>query len=205
MQQLQLAVYLLNLQWSKKAEMKRSRYFGIVAIIYVTSAVFLASCMKGHNNNIVKTTADTCTNVYLAKENDSVLVCLPTAFTPNGDGKNDVYAPIGIYLDSFRSFQMSVYASDTLVYQSTCIDSGWNGTDLNKKKCTGYKYDVRVNVKYPSGKTYSNCTYVFLIPANPINGCIQAFSNDTLLYKFADQFNDTTGQVVYPTSELFCP
>ncbi len=184
--------------------MKRNEHLRICIMCMVVAGL-LTSCIKGRNNPVVKTMTDTCTNVYLAKQNDSVLVCLPTAFTPNGDGKNDIYRPIGAYLDSFLSFQMSIYATDTLIYQSSNIDSGWDGTDVYKRKCTGYRYDVRINIKYPNGKTSSNCTYVFLVPTNPVNGCIQKMNTDALLYKFADQYNDTTGMVVYPTAEFYCP
>gem|GEM_PF-2418912 len=187
-----------------KKQMKKNGPL-IIVMMCVAVATVVTSCIKSGNNPVAKKVTDTCTNVYLVKANDTMLVCLPTAFTPNGDGKNDIYQPIGAYLDSFRNFQMSIYASDTLIYQSNCIDSGWDGTDRNKKRCTGYRYDVHINIKYPNGKISSNCSYVFLVPTNPINGCIQAVNTDTLLYRFADQYNDTTGMIVYPTAEFFCP
>lgn len=52
---------------------------------------------------------------------------LPNAFTPNGDGKNDVYIGNGV-LEGVRSFEMSIWNRwGEMVFQTNDPTEGWNG------------------------------------------------------------------------------
>lgn len=52
---------------------------------------------------------------------------LPNAFTPNGDGKNDVYIGNGV-LEGMRSFEMSIWNRwGEQVFQTNDPGEGWNG------------------------------------------------------------------------------
>jgi|GEM_PF-2333985 len=55
------------------------------------------------------------------------VVVLPTAFTPNNDGKNDIFRP-KVY-DSIRDYRLQVYDRwGKLVFVSRSPESGWDGT-----------------------------------------------------------------------------
>ena len=55
-------------------------------------------------------------------------IFFPNAFTPNGDGKNDVIKVIG-HLDYFRNFSMSMYNRwGQRVFYTEDIYAGWDGT-----------------------------------------------------------------------------
>lgn len=57
---------------------------------------------------------------------DECKLALPTAFTPNGDGKNDTYAPIS--LCDINEFAISIYNRwGALVYYSADALQGWSG------------------------------------------------------------------------------
>ena len=56
---------------------------------------------------------------------------LPNAFTPNGDGKNEVFVGVGL-IEDIRSFQMYVYDRwGQMVFTSTDPNMGWNGRQQN--------------------------------------------------------------------------
>jgi gliding motility-associated-like protein len=56
----------------------------------------------------------------------------PTAFTPDGDGKNDVFRLIGLY----RNINLTLYIYNRwgqMVFESDNIDVGWDGTYMGQK------------------------------------------------------------------------
>lgn len=92
------------------------------------------------NNPIATPTSTTQYIVYGYDENgcqDSAFVtvyvdsdmeeCIPTAFTPNGDGLNDVFRPLCLRLQKIVEF--NVYNRwGELVFTSASADKGWDGT-----------------------------------------------------------------------------
>jgi len=56
---------------------------------------------------------------------------IPTGFTPNGDGKNDVFKPIAIGYESINYFRV-FNRWGQMVYNSTNIEDGWDGTYAGK-------------------------------------------------------------------------
>lgn len=59
---------------------------------------------------------------------------LPTAFTPNGDGQNDLYTPIIPYGQVIR-IEMQIYNRwGNLVFETEDPDINWDGTDMKSGK-----------------------------------------------------------------------
>jgi gliding motility-associated-like protein len=49
----------------------------------------------------------------------------PTAFTPNGDGLNDIFRPKGTFV---RSYRLQIYDSKgSLLFESSNMEEGWDG------------------------------------------------------------------------------
>ncbi|MDP9229818.1 MAG: gliding motility-associated C-terminal domain-containing protein, partial [Bacteroidota bacterium] len=64
-------------------------------------------------------------NVKVFKTNPSIFV--PTAFTPNGDGKNDVIRPVAVGMKTIEYFR--IYNRwGQLVFSTTINGHGWDGT-----------------------------------------------------------------------------
>lgn len=62
-------------------------------------------------------------------------VVLPNAFSPNNDGVNDVFAPIG---DALKTMHLQIFNRwGAMVYESDSSSSGWNGTFNDKEQEIG--------------------------------------------------------------------
>jgi gliding motility-associated-like protein len=71
---------------------------------------------------------------------------IPNAFTPNGDGKNDVFRVLGQYRDI--RFNMYIYDRwGQLIFHSENIDDGWDGTCKNSPCLTG-TYAWLINIDF---------------------------------------------------------
>lgn len=71
---------------------------------------------------------------------------MPTAFTPNGDGLNDVFNVVG----SYRNIEMQLFIYNRwgqMVFQSGNMDEGWDGT-FGNKKCEPDTYAWRANIRF---------------------------------------------------------
>ncbi len=56
---------------------------------------------------------------------------MPNAFTPNGDGTNDIFTGVG-YLDGIRNYRMEIWNRwGEQIFTSTDPKIGWNGTKNN--------------------------------------------------------------------------
>jgi len=67
---------------------------------------------------------------------DQAAFVVPSAFTPNGDGKNDIFRPLAVgyrNLNYFRVFDR--WGNE--VYFSTTLEVGWDGTYRNKEADMG--------------------------------------------------------------------
>jgi len=61
---------------------------------------------------------------------------IPTAFTPNADGKNDILKPLPVGIKTFNYFR--IYNRwGQMVYSTSSFGSGWDGTFGGKEQSTG--------------------------------------------------------------------
>jgi gliding motility-associated-like protein len=76
---------------------------------------------------------------------------VPNVFSPNGDGKNDVFRLLGVTFQSLTEFKVfNRWGAE--VYSTQNINDGWDGTYKGKPADMGvYNYIIRV--AYPDGAT----------------------------------------------------
>jgi gliding motility-associated-like protein len=86
--------------------------------------------------------SDTLTSVVIFGECACSLI-MPTAFTPNGDGHNDLLLPLNYCRMS--AYQMQIYNRyGALVFESESPETGWDGTFKGKAAFTGnYVWMIR--------------------------------------------------------------
>ena len=89
----------------------------------------------------------------------------PNAFTPNNDGKNDLFAPVG-RTDNVAIYQLVIYNRwGQQVFESSNPDVGWDGKYNGNLSTIGtYIYKVSYRIENCSGKEdYSKLTTLTLI------------------------------------------
>lgn len=67
---------------------------------------------------------------------DAIKIYAPTAFSPNGDGQNDIFRPRGIGVSSYTLFSV-MDRWGNLVFSTKDINTGWDGTFRGKRVETG--------------------------------------------------------------------
>jgi gliding motility-associated-like protein len=88
------------------------------------------------------TQSDNITAVFADKRNDIVM---PTGFTPNGDGVNDVFSPLGAQARYARDYEMQVWNRwGQEVFRANEYSFGWDGTHNGQQAQTGvYAYILK--------------------------------------------------------------
>lgn len=122
---------------------------------------------------LMVTDANQCVDTawHILKVLDVFTFYVPNAFTPNGDGVNDLFAPYGTNIDP-ADFEMDIYNRwGELVYNthhwSGSSAEGWNGY-LNNQPSTG---------ELQSG------VYVYKIIVKGVNGKQKVYSGEVALIK----------------------
>lgn len=129
---------------------------------------------------------------------DSCYYVLPTAFTPNGDGTNDILRGHSNNVAGTYSFTV-VDASNNTIFTTTDLYASWNG---NITSAPIYdNYIVRLHVEFADGKKIDTCCNIHLSIYNRSTGCIPV---DTTTMSFEDQFDPSTWTLKYKTNENVC-
>ncbi len=79
-------------------------------------------------------------------------IFVPNAFSPNGDGINDVFMPLNIRFEELETFSVfNRYGSK--IYETANPNEGWNGT-INGRKAEVGVYFWYLKAKLPDGSKY---------------------------------------------------
>src|SRR5436305_6903022 len=92
----------------------------------LAAAIILTACNKSEHNPGGGSTSNSNPDTSGYSYNDSTTVlCIPNAFTPNGDGINDRYAAIGV---NYSQFHLTIKeANGVTIYSSSAINAYWDG------------------------------------------------------------------------------
>jgi len=88
-------------------------------------------------------------------------VYVPTAFTPNNDGKNDL---LKVFPNCLFTGELSIYNRwGQLVYRTKDLQKGWNGTYSNVLQSSGiYIYHVKYTHAFRPGTFYKKGSFVLI-------------------------------------------
>ncbi len=151
----------------------------------------MTACKKKDNSQaeFAQRLKSTCTAPFVGK-GDTAKVYFPTAFTPNGDGINDVYGSV-FNTTSFTSVTLNIYdTTGTLVHLGTATSGYfWDGFDKNTGKVAAkYKYYIKIRYTTAGNVTDSGSTYVYVLTTDASRHCINRVPADSGRYQFPTQF-----------------
>lgn len=88
---------------------------------------------------------DTSTrDIYVASE---IYYYIPNAFTPNGNGRNEIWQPKGIGFDT-TTYVMRIFDGwGNMLYMTRDKDAGWDGRDRQGKMCPPGTYVYRITME----------------------------------------------------------
>lgn len=117
-------------------------------------------CVTGTNSlNGTACTSDTCIYVF-AKDCNTFYVA--NAFSPNGDGRNDYFGPVGEH--NLESYEFFVYSRwGILIFYTNNINKQWDGKDKNGMDVEPDVYTYLFKIKEPNIELYQLTGTVQLI------------------------------------------
>ena len=85
---------------------------------------------------------------------EEMTIFFPNAITPNGDGLNDEFKPFGTEIAE-EGYSLYIYNKwGELVFHTTCLQQGWNGTFKEKKVMSGSMFTYIVQYQNFEGRPF---------------------------------------------------
>jgi gliding motility-associated-like protein len=129
-------------------------------------------------------------------------VMLPNAFTPNGDGRNDMFRALGDF-SSITYFNLQIVENGSnILYESNDINAiGWDGRTTSGTLMSPGRYVARLSYRYFNGETRT-IQYCIALLSYGGNSCIPTSYDGS--YIFEDMYNPSSRSFNYGTSESIC-
>lgn len=163
-------------------------------------AIAFSGCSKPTTTTPPPATSFTCRGGGLFYWDDSSNCSLAGAFTPNGDGINDLYNPL---YENITAYNIEISdKSGTKMYTSTDPATGWDGKHNGADAPQGY-YDVKISFTSKKTGPHNHAYEITLYRYSNPGGCLK--NGDVNKCRFLDQMHPRFGFDYFPTDEVICP
>lgn len=142
-----------------------------------------------------------CSGQYYKFRAGGTTLSFPTAFTPNGDGRNDYFRPVHRNVISNGYFLQISNSRKQVVYTTTDLNGYWDGLENGQRAPQG-RYEVLFRFSDQGGTQIESCTCFSVLEYEQIANCLRVSPG---AFAFEDQFNLSTGDPDYQTTEFLCP
>ncbi len=122
---------------------------------------------------------------------------LPTAFTPNGDGTNDVFFAFTEKIDT-ADFSLVIRSGSETIFSADNPYFIWAPAGYTGRRSV---FDLDVRFRTQQGALIESCSALTIPKADSFFTCAEDIGG---LY-FADQVDIINGKFKYPTGEEECP
>lgn len=173
------------------------RLLSLAVIISMVALACKKNDSKNTNNNTICPKCSS-TLIFHPTDSDSLFYYVPTAFTPNGDGINDVFMIYATGLVTDSSTQTIWDMNGNEVFSGT-IAQRWDGRDKNGHACPAGQYPVSLHLLTAKNYVTQTCACVTILKYS--GSCI---NTNHVTYYFPDQVNMVGGSL-YPTNDKICP
>ncbi|HEY1646034.1 MAG TPA: PKD domain-containing protein, partial [Candidatus Saccharimonadales bacterium] len=103
--------------------------------------------------------SDTITNCLVIEPNFNLYI--PSAFTPNGDNRDETFKPVGQYIKNFEMYIFDRWGMQ--LYHTTDITQGWNGTVNGGSIAQEDTYIYKISLTDSEGNRHSYVGNVTLL------------------------------------------
>ena len=176
----------------------------ILATGICTVASFILACNPDNPTPVPADSQCVCSGNYYRYTGGGDTVSLANAFTPNGDGRNDMVHLLSN--QSLSNFSLTIYKGAQSVFTTTSQSVRWDGrTNGSVSTLPAGDFVARIRFTNGAGQAVNDCMCIHLLATNTAAHCIDRNGNNPATLYFEDQFDPATGTLIYSTGESICP
>jgi gliding motility-associated-like protein len=146
--------------------------------LFIALSFSFTSCDEQEEQQTCSCSSDPIDKYHYISASDTENIAIPTAFTPNGDGRNDKFYVYGYHINSLN---VIVRDGNTVVFQTLNQNTGWDGAiNGSVPACQTFDYDITATLASGTIKHFEGTVTLFNSSSCPDNflNCVFGYNYD---------------------------